>query len=111
MAAPSDQAHTDRGPLAGRVALVSGAGSAEGIGFAIARRLAGDGAAGALGATAPHVLERVEELVAGGATAAGFQADLRDREAAAEAVADIVATLRPVDVPVNNAGMGPRPAP
>jgi 3-oxoacyl-[acyl-carrier protein] reductase len=111
MAAPSDQPHPDRAPLAGRVALVSGAGSAEGIGFSIARRLAGDGAAVALGATGPHVLERVRELLARGATAAGFQADLRDREAAAEAVADIVATLGPVDVLVNNAGMGTRAEP
>src|ERR1700742_4701110 len=75
------------------------------------RRRAGDGAAVALGATGPHVLERVEELVAGGATAAGFQADLRDRTAAAEAVADIVSTLGPVDVLVNNAGMGTRAEP
>jgi 3-oxoacyl-[acyl-carrier protein] reductase len=105
--------NSDRAPLAGRFALVTGAGSREGIGFAIARRLAGDGAAVALGATGPHVLERAQELMATGATAIGFVADLRDRDAVQRAVAGVVSELGPVEILVNNAGMGSRvePAP
>jgi 3-oxoacyl-[acyl-carrier protein] reductase len=103
---PPASSSTDRSnPLAGRVALVTGAGSAEGIGFAVALRLAADGAAVALGATGPRVLERVEELRAGGATAIGFLADLTDREAARAALDQAAGELGPVDVLVNNAGM------
>jgi 3-oxoacyl-[acyl-carrier protein] reductase len=90
------------------VAAITGAGSAEGIGFAIARRLAMDGAAVALGATGGHVLERVEELRGLGATASAFVTDLTDREAARVALERVVAELGPVDVLVNNAGMARR---
>jgi 3-oxoacyl-[acyl-carrier protein] reductase len=111
MAAAPDPPRPDRAPLCGRVAVVTGAGSAEGIGFAIARRLVADGAAVALGATGPHVLERAQELVAVGGTAVGFAADLRDRDALQRALAEVVAELGPVDVLVNNAGMGSREEP
>jgi len=58
--------------LAGRVALVTGAGSAEGIGFATARLLSELGAAVALSATTGRAHERAAELAARGVPAVGW---------------------------------------
>jgi 3-oxoacyl-[acyl-carrier protein] reductase len=91
--------------LDGRVALVTGAGSAEGIGFAVARALAASGARIAVAATTARVLDRARELEGNGGAALGVVADLTDRAAVAEAVARVAAELGPIDVLVNNAGM------
>jgi 3-oxoacyl-[acyl-carrier protein] reductase len=88
--------------LAGRVALVTGAGSPEGIGFAAARALAARGARVAVAATTDRIRERASELRPPGL---GVMADLTDPEAAARMVEDVAAGLGPVDVLVNNAGM------
>jgi 3-oxoacyl-[acyl-carrier protein] reductase len=82
--------------LAGKRALVTGAGSADGIGFAAARTLVERGASVIVSSTTERIHERAAEL---GAT--GFVADLTDWEQArglAEAAGE-------VDVLVNNAGM------
>jgi 3-oxoacyl-[acyl-carrier protein] reductase len=97
-----------RQPISGRVALVTGAGGRAGIGYAIAERLAADGAAVALGGTGPHALERARELAATGASAVGFVADLRRREEVGQAVEELVGALGPIDILINNAGMGAR---
>jgi 3-oxoacyl-[acyl-carrier protein] reductase len=86
--------------LAGRVALVTGAGSPHGIGFAAARILAARGARVAVAATTERVHERAAEI---GGT--GVIADLTDPAAARRAVAGVQERLGPVDVLVNNAGM------
>src|SRR6202163_303301 len=91
--------------LAGRVALVTGAGSAEGIGFATARLLSELGAAVALTATTGRAYERAAELAAGGVTAVGVVADLTDEEQVRRAVAEVTAALGAPTVLVNNAGM------
>ncbi|HEV2856934.1 MAG TPA: SDR family NAD(P)-dependent oxidoreductase [Solirubrobacterales bacterium] len=91
--------------MKGRIAFISGAGSSEGIGFAIAQRLAREGAAVALGATSERVHHRAEELQDEGARAVGVIADLTDRRQAEAAVAEVVAALGPIDVLINNAGM------
>lgn len=93
------------GPLAGRVALVTGAGSADGIGFACARALAREGAAVMVTATTARVQERAGELRATGARADGFAADLTDPQQADALVAATVARLGRLDLLVNNAGM------
>lgn len=98
----------DNRPLAGRLALITGAGSRAGIGYASAARLAAAGAAVALGASGPHAQKRADELAATGATAVGFTVDLRDRAAVATALGALVAELGPVEVLVNNAGMAMR---
>jgi 3-oxoacyl-[acyl-carrier protein] reductase len=64
------------GRFDGRVALVTGAGSADGIGFATARRLASEGAAVAITSTTDRIHQRVDEL--GKGQAFGAVADLTD---------------------------------
>ena len=91
--------------LAGRGALVTGAGAPDGIGVAIARLLARQGARVALAATTPRVLDRVGELVAEGHDAIGLMADLTDPEAAGDLVEETVQRLGGLHVVVNNAGM------
>src|SRR5881227_4048300 len=62
--------------LADKVALVTGAGSPTGIGFATARILGREGAAVALCSTTERIHERAADLHGGGMRAAGFVADL-----------------------------------
>jgi 3-oxoacyl-[acyl-carrier protein] reductase len=91
----------------GRVALVTGAGSRTGIGFATARLLTREGARVAIASTTERINERVAELAAElvEGVAAGFVADLTDASAAAQMVADVLERFDRLDVLVNNAGM------
>jgi 3-oxoacyl-[acyl-carrier protein] reductase len=88
--------------VAGRVALVTGAGSPGGIGFACARRLAAGGAKVAVAATSDRIHDRAAEL---GTGARGFIGDLTDPGQVATLVADVESQLGPIQVLVNNAGM------
>ncbi|MFI1582457.1 SDR family oxidoreductase [Embleya sp. NPDC020630] len=92
------------GDLTGRVALVTG--GSRGIGAAIAKRLAGEGAAVAV--TYVEAADRaravVEEIKAAGGRAVAVRADLTEPDAAAEAVERTVAELGRIDILVNNAG-------
>jgi 3-oxoacyl-[acyl-carrier protein] reductase len=90
---------------AGRVALVTGAGSASGIGFAVARALAATGARVAITSTTDRIHSRARELAAQGADAAGWVADLTDRGAVAELVGAVGRRFGTIDILVNNAGM------
>jgi 3-oxoacyl-[acyl-carrier protein] reductase len=90
---------------AGRVALVTGAGSSSGIGFAAARILAREGAAVAIASTTDRIHERVSELASLGAEAAGFVADLTHRRLARRMVDEVVDRFGRIDILVNNAGM------
>jgi 3-oxoacyl-[acyl-carrier protein] reductase len=89
---------SDQLSLEGRVALVTGAGSRDGIGFATACVLHERGARLIVAATSERIRERAAEL--GDATRTVI-ADLTDAAATERALAD----LGPVDVLVNNAGM------
>ena len=91
--------------LSGQVALVTGAGAPDGIGFAIARALAQRGAAVGITATSRRVHERAAELEAAGATVWAAIADLTDDAAAARLVAGVLERFGRMDVLVNNAGM------
>jgi 3-oxoacyl-[acyl-carrier protein] reductase len=91
--------------LAGRVAVVTGAGSANGIGFAICRRLGELGAAVALTATSERVHARVRELEEAGVEAICVVADLTHPDAAQDVVAAVTREWASVDILVNNAGM------
>lgn len=91
-----------QGRLSGRVALVSGAGSPGGIGFACAQALVNEGARVAVAATSERIHDRADEL---GSGARGFIADLTDPMQVSRLVAEVEAAFDPVDVLVNNAGM------
>jgi 3-oxoacyl-[acyl-carrier protein] reductase len=91
--------------LTGRVALVTGAGSPYGIGFATARLLGELGAAVAVAATSERVHDRADELTAAGVRSVGVVADLTQEPQVRRAVADVTAVLGPPGVLVNNAGM------
>jgi len=88
--------------LAGQVALVTGAGSAEGIGFACARQIARCGARVAVVSTTDRIHQRAAEL---GVDVIGLVADLTDSSQADGAVAAVLKRFGRLDIVVNNAGM------
>jgi 3-oxoacyl-[acyl-carrier protein] reductase len=91
---------------AGRVAVVTGAGSAAGIGFATAALLADRGHRVVVTATTARVHARVRELARRGAEAAGVVADLSDPDGAEAVAAFALERFGRIDVLVNAAGMG-----
>jgi 3-oxoacyl-[acyl-carrier protein] reductase len=91
--------------LRDRTALVTGAGSPDGIGFATARLLGSLGARVAIAATGDRVHERAAELSASGVEALGLVADLTDETAVRGLVDRVDDRLGRVTVLVNNAGM------
>jgi 3-oxoacyl-[acyl-carrier protein] reductase len=88
-----------------RAAIVSGAGSPDGIGFAAARQLATSGARIVITSTTDRIQQRVAELRALGADAIGLSADLTDPASSARLVELAVSTYGGIDILVNNAGM------
>jgi 3-oxoacyl-[acyl-carrier protein] reductase len=94
-----------QGEVEGRVALVTGAGSPTGIGFATATILAREGASLAIASTTDRIHERATELRGSGADVEGYAADLTDRGQVRGMVDAIVGRFGRVDVLVNNAGM------
>ncbi len=90
--------------LDGRTALVTGA--SQGIGEAVARRLAGQGARVVLAARNEEKLRGVAgEIEAAGGTALPFALDVADPAAAAERLKALPEEFAAVDVLVNNAGI------
>lgn len=94
------------GQMTGR-ALVTGAGAQDGIGMAIARRLAQDGVHVAITATTSRIHERAAELRAEGLSVEGHVAELTDKAQ----VARLVEAIGAIGILVNNAGMGTIAAP
>jgi 3-oxoacyl-[acyl-carrier protein] reductase len=90
---------------AGRVALVTGAGSPSGIGFATARVLGREGAAVAIVSTTDRIEERADELRGDGVDAFGVVSDLTDPARVGGTIEDIVRRYGRIDILVNNAGM------
>jgi 3-oxoacyl-[acyl-carrier protein] reductase len=89
-----------------RVALVTGAGSDAGIGFASARLLARLGARVAITSTTERIRDRAGELVgAEGAEASSHIADLTERQQAFDLVSAVRNAHGQIDVLVNAAGM------
>ena len=93
------------GVLTGQVAVITGAGSATGIGFASAFRLAAMGASVVVTSTTERIYDRVAELTAAGFSAKGFVADLTDPEQAASLAQTAIDWRGRIDIIVNNAGM------
>ena len=84
----------------GRVALVTGAGSPGGIGFAIAQALVTSGAKVCVTSTTDRIHDRAAEL-----GAMGHVADLTDPLQVKDLFAAVTAQLGPIAILVNNAGM------
>ena len=91
--------------LSGRVAVVTGAGSPDGIGFTTARLLAELGAAVMISATTDRIQDRVSELRSAGFDAAGVAGNLTEGSAAAGLVSAALDRCFVLDIVVNNAGM------
>lgn len=90
-----------------RSALVTGAGGPGGIGFAIARKLAQQGLAVCITGASERIHLRAEELRGQGYDVTSYVADLTE----AKDVMRLREQVGPVDVLVNNAGMGSIAAP
>jgi 3-oxoacyl-[acyl-carrier protein] reductase len=91
--------------LDGRVAIVTGAGSPTGIGFAVCEQLGQLGAALLLTATTSRVDERAGELRELGYDAVGFAGDLTSPQTAEQLLAVAMQRWDRADIVVNNAGM------
>jgi 3-oxoacyl-[acyl-carrier protein] reductase len=91
--------------VADRVALVTGAGSAGGIGFATARLLKDAGAKVAITSTTERIFERLSELGDDAGRTFAKAADLTDVNQVGALIAETEAALGPIDIVVNNAGM------
>lgn len=87
------------------VALVTGAGSEHGIGFACARALAARGMALVLTSTTGRIHERVTEIEAEGGRAVALAGDLTTAGTAESLVRLALNTFGRLDALVNNAGM------
>lgn len=102
-------------PTTERVAVISGAGSAEGIGFAAAARLVRGGTRVVIGATSARIRERAAELEAIAAASMPAEsnlpwaipviADLTEESGAAAMINAALDRYGRLDVLVNNAGM------
>ncbi|WP_197375234.1 SDR family oxidoreductase [Mycolicibacterium baixiangningiae] len=91
-------------PLAGRVAVVTGASS--GIGEATAQRLAALGARVAVAARRTDNLERLAERIrSAGGTALVLPLDVTDRDAVTAAADRVAGEFGPADLVFNNAGV------
>ncbi len=84
--------------IAGKVALVTA--STKGIGLAIAKSLAAEGARVAVVARTKTDVQRVAEELGG----CGIAADVTTEEGCKQSVAETQAKLGPVDILVNNFG-------
>jgi 3-oxoacyl-[acyl-carrier protein] reductase len=86
--------------------LITGAGSAQGIGFATARLLGERGARVFITSTTERIFDRVSELRDMGIEAYGEPFDLTDESQVKTFLSHGVEVLRGLDVLINNAGMG-----
>jgi len=91
--------------LRGQIALITGAGSAEGIGFAIARRLHAAGVRVVITSTTDRIHARARELDAGGEGVLSFIADLTVETDVQRFVDSVLSRAGRIDILVNNAGM------
>ena len=92
-------------PLTQQTAVVTGAGSAEGIGFAVARRLHAAGAFVVITSTTDRIHVRARELEPSGERVLSFIADLTIETEVQRLVDSVLTRLGRVDILVNNAGM------
>jgi len=88
-----------------QVALITGAGSKKGIGFATAKILAGSGARVAITSTTNRIYESAKALEGVGPKVKAFIADLMNRDQVNKLVHSVIHDFGRIDILVNNAGM------
>jgi 3-oxoacyl-[acyl-carrier protein] reductase len=88
-----------------QVALVTGAGSAQGIGFAVARRLYEAGARVVITSTTERIYERARELDERETRILAFDEDLTRETSVQRLVEAVLRRYARIDILVNNAGM------
>jgi len=93
------------GGVQGRVALVTGAGSDTGIGFACAKALAAAGARVAITSTTKRIHQRRSEMPGPNSDTLAVVADLTKAADVKHLMEETKRTLGPIDIVVNNAGM------
>ena len=94
--------------LNGKVAIITG--STRGIGNAIAKLMAENGAAVVITGRKQEACDKVaEEIIAAGGQALGVATDVTSEEARANLIAKTVEKFGHVDILVNNAGTGGQP--
>ena len=92
-------------PLAGQVAVITGAG--RGIGAAIAAQIARMGATAVLSGRARQPLESTADVISkSGGQAQAFQCDVTDLRSVEALAGHVDQTLGRIDILVNNAGVG-----
>lgn len=92
-------------PLSKQTAIITGAGSAQGIGFAVARRLRAEGVRVVITSTTDRIHTRARELNAGGDGVLSFVADLTAETEVQRLVDSVLSRVGRIDILVNNAGM------
>ena len=96
---------TNKARFQNRVALITGAGSETGIGFATARILAKGGAGVAITSTTDRIYERAKAMETEVTAVKGYTADLMDRGQVKKLVNAVIRDFGAIDILVNNAGM------
>src|SRR6266581_4561431 len=91
--------------LNNQTAVITGAGSAQGIGFAVARRLRAAGVRVVIASTTDRIHTRARELDAGGEGVLSFIADLTVETEVQRFVDSVLSRAGRIDILVNNAGM------
>jgi len=89
----------------GQTAIVTGAGSADGIGFAIARKFYEEGARVAITSTTERIFDRANEIDVDGERCIARVADLTKDDQVAGFVREVLEWSGSVEILVNNAGM------
>lgn len=87
------------------VAVITGAGSTQGIGLACARAIGAAGSALMICATTDRIHLRAQELRAEGLTVEAFVGDLTDSARATELITRTLTRFARLDILINNAGM------
>ena len=93
--------------LKGRVALVKGGARGIGKGISLALGRAGCAVAVNFRSSATEANEVVEAIVSGGGQSLAVQADVSRQDEVQDMLQEVEQRLGPVDVLVNNAGIGP----
>jgi 3-oxoacyl-[acyl-carrier protein] reductase len=92
-------------PLDSQTAVITGAGSAAGIGFAVAKRLHAAGVRVVITSTTDRIHARAREIDADGEKVLSFVADLTVETEVQRLVDSVLSRLNRMDILVNNAGM------